>query len=127
MLKNLPDIRHLFDSNGHTRLQAAIAAGIDDVPVVLRAFFDEDTAVEYAIHCQRDRRNLSDADMYRWIAEAVGVTQQGVGKVLQQIADLQFVVDLGDFSNIAAPQELFFVRGGLRKERTRFIKCGPTV
>jgi len=105
VLKNLPDIRHLFDSNGHTRLQAAIAAGIDDVPVVLRAFFD----------------------MYRWIAEAVGVTQQGVGKVLQQIADLQFVVDLGDFSNIAAPQELFFVRGGLRKERTRFIKCGPTV
>jgi len=55
--------------DGHTRLQAAIAAGIDDVPVVLRAFWDEDTAVEYAIHCQRDRRNLSDADMYRWIAE----------------------------------------------------------
>lgn len=55
--------------DGHTRLQAAIAAGIDDVPVVLSAFFDEDTAVEYAIHCQRDRRNLSDADMLRWIAE----------------------------------------------------------
>ena len=69
MLKNLRDIPHLFDSNGHTRLHAAIAAGIDDVPVVLRAFFDEDTAVEYAIHCQRDRRNLSDADILRWIAE----------------------------------------------------------
>ena len=25
--------------------------------------------MEYAIHCQRDRRNLSDADMIRWIAE----------------------------------------------------------
>lgn len=55
--------------DGHTRLQAAIAAGIDDVPVVFRAFWDEDTAVEYAIHCQRDRRNLSDADILRWIAE----------------------------------------------------------
>jgi ParB family chromosome partitioning protein len=30
----------------------------------------EDTAaVEYAIHCQRDRRNLSDADLLRWIQE----------------------------------------------------------
>jgi hypothetical protein len=35
------------------------------------------------------------------IAEAVGITQQGVGKVLQQIPKLEFVVDLGDFSNIA--------------------------
>jgi len=69
VLKNLRDIPHLFDSNGHTRLHAAIAAGIDDVPVVLRAFWDEDTAVEYAIHCQRDRRNLSGADILRWIAE----------------------------------------------------------
>jgi len=55
--------------DGHTRLQAAIAAGIDDVLVIRNSFEDEDAAVEYAIHCQRDRRNLSDADMLRWIAE----------------------------------------------------------
>jgi len=55
--------------DGHTRLQAAIAAGIDDVLVIRNSFEDEDAAVEYAIHCQRDRRNMSDADMYRWIAE----------------------------------------------------------
>jgi ParB-like chromosome segregation protein Spo0J len=55
--------------DGHTRLQAAIAAGIDDVLVIRNSFDDEDAAVEYAIHCQRDRRNLSDADMLRWIAE----------------------------------------------------------
>ena len=55
--------------DGYTRLQAAIAAGIDDVLVIRNSFEDEDAAVEYAIHCQRDRRNLSDADMYRWIAE----------------------------------------------------------
>lgn len=55
--------------DGHTRLQAAIAAGIDDVLVIRNSFEDEDAAVEYAIHCQRDRRNLSDADMLRWIKE----------------------------------------------------------
>jgi ParB family transcriptional regulator, chromosome partitioning protein len=55
--------------DGHTRVQAAISAGISDIPVVEKSFTTEDTAVEYAIHCQRDRRNLSDADLARWIDE----------------------------------------------------------
>jgi hypothetical protein len=29
----------------------------------------EDAAVAYAIHCQRDRRNITDADILRWTAE----------------------------------------------------------
>lgn len=49
--------------DGHTRLGAALAAGIDLVPVVDRAFESEDEALEYAIKRQRDRRNLTDADL----------------------------------------------------------------
>ena len=33
-------------------------------------FETEDEAVLYAIHCQRDRRNTTDADLFRWIQEA---------------------------------------------------------
>ena len=46
--------------DGHTRYQAAKNLGIDDVPVVEKDFGDEDEALEYAIHNQRNRRNLTD-------------------------------------------------------------------
>lgn len=55
--------------DGHTRLEAARLLKISDVPVVQKAFADEDAAVAYAIHCQRDRRNLTDADIQRWVRE----------------------------------------------------------
>jgi len=46
--------------DGHTRLIAARQAGIIDVPVYEHPFEDENEAIAYAIHRQRDRRNLSD-------------------------------------------------------------------
>ena len=55
--------------DGHTRLQAAIVLGLKDIPVSRKAFGSEDAAVEYSIHSQRDRRNLSDSE----IARLVGV------------------------------------------------------
>ena len=49
--------------DGHTRLGAALAAGIPYVPVVEKDFADEDEALQYAIKRQRDRRNLTDSDL----------------------------------------------------------------
>ena len=49
--------------DGHTRLKAAMAVGIERVPVIHKKFKDEKEAVEYAIHNQRDRRNLSEAEI----------------------------------------------------------------
>ena len=40
--------------DGHTRLRAALAAGIETVPVGCRNFTDEDEALEYAIKIQRE-------------------------------------------------------------------------
>ena len=54
--------------DGHTRLAAAIAAGIVDVPIARKRLVDEDKALAYAIHNQRDRRNMTSADMLRCIA-----------------------------------------------------------
>jgi ParB family chromosome partitioning protein len=49
--------------DGHTRLQAARDLGLLEVTVVYRSFSSTRAALEYAIHNQRDRRNLSDAEI----------------------------------------------------------------
>lgn len=50
--------------DGHTRVNAAILAGIDNVPVWLREDFDnEDEALKHAIKLQRNRRNMTDAEI----------------------------------------------------------------
>jgi protein gp37 len=56
--------------DGHTRVKAAISVGISDVPVYKHNFKNEDEALEYAIHNQRNRRNLTQAEIIRCI-EAV--------------------------------------------------------
>jgi protein gp37 len=53
--------------DGHTRLKAAQEAGIEDVPVHYKSFGTEDEALAYAIHLQRNRRNLTDAEIIRCI------------------------------------------------------------
>jgi ParB family chromosome partitioning protein len=62
--------------DGHTRLRSARAAGLDRVPVVYRQFESESEALEYAIACQRNRRNLTDAELVRCVAE-LGKRQRG--------------------------------------------------
>ena len=54
--------------DGHTRLAAARRLGIDAIPVVIREFRNEKDALEYAIDSQRNRRNLSDAEMMRCLS-----------------------------------------------------------
>jgi len=49
--------------DGHTRLKAAQAAGIEKVPVYVRSFTDENDALEYAIQSQVSRRNLTDGEL----------------------------------------------------------------
>jgi ParB-like chromosome segregation protein Spo0J len=51
--------------DGHMRLRAARKANLEEIPVVKRSFKDEEEALEYAVHNQRDRRNLADAQILR--------------------------------------------------------------
>jgi ParB family chromosome partitioning protein len=55
--------------DGHTRLAAADSLKLDEVYVTEKSFQTEDAAVDYAIRCQRDRRNISDADLMRWVED----------------------------------------------------------
>ena len=49
--------------DGHTRLQAAINVGIEGIPVFFHEYDDEHEALEKAIRLQRNRRNMSDAEI----------------------------------------------------------------
>jgi len=53
--------------DGYTRYAAALKLGLKEVPVEVKEFKDEKTALEYAIHNQRDRRNLSDAELLQLV------------------------------------------------------------
>jgi protein gp37 len=53
--------------DGHTRYNAASLAGITEIPVKEKEFNNEQEALEYAIHNQRDRRNITDAELIRCV------------------------------------------------------------
>ncbi len=55
--------------DGHTRLAAAQQIHLNKVPITLKEFADEDEALQYAIRAQRNRRNLSDAELLNCLAE----------------------------------------------------------
>jgi ParB-like chromosome segregation protein Spo0J len=54
--------------DGHTRFAAAKAVGLDAVPVMFKPFENEDDAVLYSFHIQRNRRNMSDHDILNCLA-----------------------------------------------------------
>jgi ParB family chromosome partitioning protein len=54
--------------DGHTRVLAAQRAGVEPIIGGIMAFSAHQDAVDYAIHIQRDRRNLTDADIASCIA-----------------------------------------------------------
>ncbi len=51
--------------DGHTRFNAAIKLELEEIPVLFKRFDNEDDAILYAFHLQRNRRNLSDEDILR--------------------------------------------------------------
>jgi len=63
----------LWDRNsvvidGHTRLMAAQIAAVNNVPVVMKEFRNEEKALEYAINSQKNRRSLTDSEILHCIA-----------------------------------------------------------
>ena len=55
--------------DGHTRLTAAKKLMFPQIPAIIKNFKDEAEALEYAIKTQRNRRNLTDAELLRCMNE----------------------------------------------------------
>ncbi len=62
--------------DGYTRVRAAESLGLLHVTAYEKTFASEADALAYAVHTQRDRRNLSDAELLRLI-ELVDRPQEG--------------------------------------------------
>jgi ParB family chromosome partitioning protein len=54
----------LYIVDGHTRKCAAAKAGMSPIYAARVKFTSEDAALEYAIHNQRDRRNMTNEDIF---------------------------------------------------------------
>jgi ParB family chromosome partitioning protein len=67
--------------DGYTRVRAAEELGLLRVTAYEKTFTSEAEALAYAIHTQRDRRNLSDAEVLRLI-ELVDRPQEGFNTAL---------------------------------------------
>jgi hypothetical protein len=78
--------------DGHTRLSAASELKLD-VPVLGKSFATEDEAVAYAIHCQRDRRNLSAGDIIRFMMELDKRRPRGGDRKSQESITSRDVID----------------------------------
>jgi ParB family chromosome partitioning protein len=70
--------------DGYTRVRAAEELSLLRVTAYEKTFASEDEALAYAIHTQKDRRNLSDAELLRLI-ELVDRRQEGFRSPLAAI------------------------------------------
>jgi hypothetical protein len=112
--------------DGHTRYMAAQALGLPQVPVIEKSFNNDDEAVEYAIHRQRDRRNLSDAELWKcmqWMDKrktagrpsklaqdcanfkSAEQTAQTLGISARKVEQVRTVMDHGDEETIQAIEQ----------------------
>jgi ParB family chromosome partitioning protein len=108
--------------DGHSRLQAAMDLGLEEVPVHMKSFQVEDAALEYAIHNQRDRRNLTDAEFARCVA-AVDKLREA-GRPPKELASSEANLDKGK----SAAKTAKAVGGSRAKvERTRAALSDPEV
>ncbi len=63
--------------DGHTRLRAAKFIDRETIPVEELDFKDEDAALEYALHHQRNRRNLDDAHILHLVEKLDKMYEMG--------------------------------------------------
>ena len=66
--------------DGHTRLAAAKKLMFPRIPAIIKTFKDEAEALEYAIKTQRNRRNLTDAELLNCLTELDKRKKKGPAK-----------------------------------------------
>ena len=118
--------------DGHTRLLSARQVGLCNVPVVFKAFASEDAALKYAVRCQQNRRNLTDAELFacvlelsrkrkdhsyentaKEIAALLGINQDKIHKIRAVISR-------------ASPEIINMVKLGRMSLSSALIRCTPS-
>ena len=119
--------------DGHTRLAAARRANLDNVKIMFKDFADDDEALQYAIHNQRDRRNITDADLFKCIEAVDQLKKKGGDKKSEKSKASSGAIEQGKSSKATAkivgtsPRKVEKVRRILKKanrETVEAVKSG---
>jgi hypothetical protein len=123
--------------DGHTRFRAGCNAGIIEVPVFPMHFDTEQSALEYAIRLQSNRRNLSDGDLLQCIemlhetlprggdrksVEQEESTPQSCGNQNGRSAGAKRTADLLNISARKVEQALTIINKGLPEIKEAVLK-----
>ena len=106
--------------DGHHRRLAAIKARLREVPVFYHHFNTMEEALEYAILLQTDRRNLSDAEIYKTLQTLDSLKNRG--RTFDETAPRQ----QGKSAEITA-QKIGISRSKVEKARTIQNKASPEI
>lgn len=71
--------------DGHSRYLACKQAGIKMVPVVIKEFESKEAAKDYERHLQLDRRNLTDADIYKYYVDETSKKDENGKRLLTDV------------------------------------------
>ena len=111
--------------DGHTRLKASHLAGRQIISVFNKAFRNEEEALQYAINNQRNRRNMSEAELLRCI-EAVDKRQERGGDRKSEEAKSKTSSEVIDKPKSSAEETARIVGTSRAKvERTRTVISDP--
>ena len=106
--------------DGHHRRLAAIKAGLREVPVFYHHFNSMEEALEYAILLQTDRRNLSDAEIYKTLQTLDSLKSRG------RTTDDNEPRQQGKSAEITA-QKIGISRSKVEKARTIQNRASPEI
>ena len=106
--------------DGHHRRLAAIKAGLREVPVFYHHFNSMEEALEYAILLQIDRRNLSDAEIYKTLQTLDSLKSRG------RTSDDNELRQQGKSAKITA-QKIGISRSKVEKARTIQNNATPEI
>jgi ParB family chromosome partitioning protein len=111
--------------DGHTRLKASQLAGRQIISVFNKAFRNQEEALQYAINNQRNRRNMSEAELLRCI-EAVDKRQERGGDRKSEEAKSKTSSEVIDKPKSSAEETARIVGTSRAKvERARTVLADP--
>lgn len=88
VIAKLPDGTILGVADGNTRLIVAKEIGMDEVPVVYKTFDSLEDAIQYAKDRQFHRRNLTQAEIYKYANNLDAVEDKnGEGRATERLAE----------------------------------------
>ena len=114
ILADWPEAEEPCLLDGHTRALAALKAGVEPIFVPVMKFDSESEALDYAIYLQKERRNLTDAELASCLEALDSI--KTAGRPQKELAGCQANLKKGKSADITA-KKLGISRDKVEKAR----------